>query len=46
MTRYSITRMQPSENSEFADVHGIDYMNITVNVPEEVMKRTLIILMY
>ena len=39
MTRYSITRNQPSEHSPFADVHGIDYMNVTVNVSEEVMKR-------
>ena len=39
MTRYSITRMPPSEHSPFADVHGIDYMNVSVNVPEDVMKR-------
>lgn len=40
MTRYSITRMPPSEHSEFSDVHGIDYMNITVYVPEHIMKQT------
>ena len=39
MTRYSITRMPPSELSEFSDVHGIDYMNVVMHVPEHIMNE-------